>query len=86
MTADEAMFEREGGGLAKEFRLAEQWRLDRDRADIFARPVRAPKLALVEARRDCAISLRVEVKTPEGKPAQGLFVGEGEGAIPIRAR
>jgi hypothetical protein len=82
MTADEAMFERAGGGMGNETTLAGQWRLDGTRLHLFARPLRAPKLPLVEARRDPAVELRVEVLTPDGKRAQGLFVGEGEDANP----
>ncbi|WP_148649439.1 hypothetical protein [Novosphingobium barchaimii] len=82
MTADEAMFEREGGGMENETTLAGQWRLEGPRLRLFARPLRAPKLALAEARRDPAVELRIDVMTPDGKPAQGLFVGEGEDANP----
>lgn len=82
MTADEAMFEREGGGMGNETTLGGQWRLEGNRLHLFARPRRAPKLTLAEARRDSAVELRVEVMTPDGKPAQGLFVGEGQDANP----
>jgi len=82
MTADEPMFEREGGGMENETTLAGQWRLEGTRLHFFARPLRAPKLALAEARRDPAVELRIEVMTPDGKPAQGLFVGEGQDANP----
>jgi hypothetical protein len=82
MTADEAMFERAGGGMGNDTTLAGQWRVEGNRLHLFARPLRAPKLVLAEARRDAAVELHVEVMTPDGKPAQGLFVGDGQDANP----
>jgi hypothetical protein len=82
MTSDEAVFEREGGGLGTEYALSGQWRAEHGRLYLFQQPTRAPRIRLAEARNDPSVELRVEIRTPGGQPAADLFIGEGAEANP----
>jgi len=78
MTANERLFEREDGGRGNETSLSGRWRVENGALHLFERPARAPHIRLVEARHDSSVELRVEIRTPDGNPARGLFIGEGE--------
>lgn len=82
MIADDAMFEAEGGGLSHETSLKGEWRVENGALHLFARPLREPRISLVEARRDPTVALRVEVRTADGQSPSDLYVGEGEDANP----
>lgn len=82
MVADEAMFEAEGGGLSRESILKGQWRVENGALHLFARPLREPRISLVEAGRDPTVALRIEVRTVDGQSPSDLYVGEGEDANP----
>lgn len=62
--------------------LAGRWRLERGTLYLFERPERAPAIELVETAHDPAVWMRVEVREADGRPARGLFVGDGPDANP----
>src|SRR5690606_7036607 len=78
MHANERLFEREDGSRATEASLSGRWRVENGTLHLFEQPARAPRINLVEARRDPSVELRVDIRTPEGAAARGLFIGEGE--------
>jgi len=78
MHANERLFEREDGSRGTETSLSGRWRVENGTLHLFEQPARAPRISLVEARRDPAVELRVEIRTPDGTAARGLFIGEGE--------
>lgn len=78
MTANELLFEREDGSRRTETSLSGRWRVENGTLHLFEQPTRAPLISLVEARRDPSVELRVEIRTPDGAAARGLFIGEGE--------
>lgn len=78
MRANERLFEDEDGSRGPETSLSGQWRVENGNLHLFEQPVTAPHISLVETRRDPSVELRVEIRTPDGAPAQGLFIGEGE--------
>jgi hypothetical protein len=82
MVADDAVFEAESGGLAHETSLKGEWRVENGALHLFARPLREPRISLLEARRDPTVALRVGVHTPNGQSPSDLYVGEGEDANP----
>lgn len=82
MVADDAMFEAEGGRLSHETSLKGEWRIENGALHLFARPLREPRISLVEARRDPSVALRIEVRTTDGQSPSDLYVGEGEEANP----
>lgn len=82
MTADEAMFEAEGGDLSRETSLKGQWRVENGVLHLFATPLREPRISLVEARRDPTVALRIEVRKADGQSPSDLYVAEGEDANP----
>ncbi len=82
MVADDAMFEAEGGRLSHETSLKGEWRVENGALHLFARPLREPRISLLEARRDPTVALHVEVRTPKGQSPSDLYVGEGEDANP----
>jgi hypothetical protein len=59
-----------------------RWRLEGDTLHLFERPTRAPTIVLVEQARDPSVRMRVEVREADGRPARGVFVGEGADANP----
>lgn len=85
MVADEPMFETEGGGLSREFTLKGEWRVENGEVHLFAKPLREPRLSLIEARHDPTVALRIEVRTAEGQSPSDLYVGEGDNANPRSA-
>lgn len=76
--AKELLFEREDGSRGTETSLSGRWRVENGTLHLFEQPVRAPHIRLVEAQHDPSVELRVEIRTPDGGPARGLFIGEGE--------
>src|SRR5690606_16878637 len=69
---------REDGSRRTETSLAGQWRVENGNLHLFEQPVTAPHTSLVEARHDPSVELRVEIRTPDGASARGIFIGEGE--------
>lgn len=59
-----------------------RWQLENDTIILFERPLREPAVRLVEAGVDPSVWMRVEVRLDDGRPAQGLYVGEGIAANP----
>lgn len=80
MRANERLFEREDGSRTTETSLSGRWRVENGTVHLFEQPARAPSINLIEARRDPSVGLRVDIRTPEGDAARGLFIGEGEHA------
>lgn len=78
MTANERLFESEDGSRRTETSLSGRWRVENGTLHLFEQPARAPRINLVEARHDPSVELRVEIRTPDGTTARGLFIGEGE--------
>lgn len=85
MVADEPMFETKGGGLSSELTLKGEWRVENGDLHLFAKPLREPRISLVDARRDPSVALRIEVRTADGQSPSDLYVGEGEDANPRSA-
>jgi hypothetical protein len=85
MTADEVLFDEDEGATPTERVTRGRWRFEDGALHLFDRPARAPEIKLIEARRDPAVRMRVEIREPDGKPARGLVVGEGEQANPRSA-
>ncbi len=59
-----------------------RWRLEQDRLVLFERPRREPAVRLVKTGVDPSVWMRVEVRLNDGRPAQGVYVGEGIEANP----
>jgi len=78
MRANELLFEHEDGSRGTKASLSGRWRIENGTLHLFEQPVRAPHIRLVEAQHDPSVELRVEIRTPDGAPARGLFIGEGE--------
>lgn len=78
MAANERLFERDDGSGGTETSLSGRWRVENGTLHLFEQPAKAPHIGLVEARHDPAVELRVEIRTPDGAAARGLFIGEGE--------
>lgn len=78
MRAKELLFEREDGSRGTETSLSGRWRIENGNLHLFEQPVRSPRIGLIEARHDPSVELRVEIRTPDGTAARGLFVGAGE--------
>jgi hypothetical protein len=62
--------------------LVGRWRVAGESIYLFEKPERAPTLELAQSARDESVRMRIEVRTPDGGAARGLFVGEGPDANP----
>ena len=78
MRANERFFEREDGSRGTRASLSGRWRVENGTLHLFEQSARPPHINLVEARHDPSVELRVEIRTPDGMAARGLFIGAGE--------
>ncbi|RYD18791.1 MAG: hypothetical protein EOP89_16590 [Lysobacteraceae bacterium] len=62
------------------FVRAGRWQIEGNALHLFARPVHAPIVTLIDAKRDPSVRMRVEIRQADGKPASGIAVVEGEAA------
>ncbi|MCJ2186379.1 hypothetical protein [Novosphingobium beihaiensis] len=75
-------FDGPDGNFLDGMNLSGRWEAEGEYLRLFRRPSRPPRLTLASATRDPSVHWRIEIRTPDGEPARGLYVGLGEEANP----